>query len=614
MRRTLVGLCMVLLAACGSDSETNTGWQVEDDMPVIPEEDVGADADVTPEVPTGTIANGQPCAESSECIGGTCLTSEEYPEGYCTQGCAEGCAEGSVCTAGDYCAPVCVLDDQCRAGYACAQTPSGQRACVPPTGVSDGSACAASGDCQSGTCIEEWPDGYCTTVGCDTYEDCARQGDNNRCLQLPDQDNLCVRICERNSDCREGYVCERLNVRQGFCAPDPRVPLTAEVLEGNPFDIQCVDGSSGGVDIEFTIAPETYSYMITPFAPGKNQIGVRNIGLPSGQTINLNSGQNAFQSIPNQIFKYLNPTVIPAVPQFQSQLEAGNHTYRVATGSEDLCWYLLEKEVPGNVIDVNIYLVGLAGITAANAPQDPNFAEVLEEFDKLYKAAGVSLRTVRFFDVSEEASQRFGVIRDEASLPVLLQESVRPGNTMEDVLSVNLFFVRAFNLGGAIGISQGLPGPAGFHGMDSSGVIFTSQYMGRETRDGFNQPVDGNYFTAQVLAHEVGHYLGLFHTSEQNGQMFDPILDTPTCGRIAADCPDISNLMFPFASALNTEISPDQAFVLKVSPLTQNDPAYIIEDPDMGEDMGEDMGSTDMGDMGLADMDDMGSADMGGEQ
>jgi hypothetical protein len=31
------------------------------------------------------------------------------------------------------------------------------------------------------------------------------------------------------------------------------------------------------------------------------------------------------------------------------------------------------------------------------------------------------------------------------------------------------------------------------------------------------------------LAHEVGHFLGLFHTSETDGSSYEPLSDTPVC-------------------------------------------------------------------------------------
>jgi hypothetical protein len=553
----------LFLAACGNDNEEKPeGW-----MPMEPVDmlspDAGEDAgeDVGPTEPD--LPPPDPCAE---------------------------CPVGTLCI-NDVCETACTSDDTCPDGLACVTTPAGD-ICQAPTGVADGEACAQDTDCQGGTCITDWTDGYCTTLDCGTFADCSRLGEENRCLQQQGSPNLCVRMCESSSDCREGYVCERLNARQGLCAPDPRVPIDPAVLADLPFEIVCEQAINQEVTITYTVNPATTSYMLTPFAPSNRQIRVQEIGLPSGSQINLTGGPNGFQSVPNQIFDSHNPMVIPALPQFAQQLESGTHTLRVLSEDDQLCWYKIEKETPGNVIDVNVYLVGLPNINASNAETDPNFVEVMAEFDALYRAAGVALRTVRYFDVSPEAADRFDIVRDEASLPLLLSESQRPGSTLEDVMSVNLFFVRAFNLGGAIGISYGLPGPAGLHGMGNSGVVFTSQYMGRVTTDGFGEEVDGNFFTAQVLAHEVGHYMGLFHTSEQNGFSFDPVEDTPRCQQISANCPDITNLMFPLASTLNTEISPDQAFVLSANPLTQYDPNVVIEDPDMGGDMN---GDADMG-------------------
>ena len=81
--------------------------------------------------------------------------------------------------------------------------------------------------------------------------------------------------------------------------------------------------------------------------------------------------------------------------------------------------------------------------------------------------------------------------------------------------------------------------------------------------------MSGDEYTGIVFAHEVGHYLGLYHTSEQNGFSFDPLQDTPECGRISASCPDVNNLMFPFAGITHTEVSDEQGFVVGANPLTK---------------------------------------------
>jgi hypothetical protein len=73
------------------------------------------------------------------------------------------------------------------------------------------------------------------------------------------------------------------------------------------------------------------------------------------------------------------------------------------------------------------------------------------------------------------------------------------------------------------------------------------------------------------MAHEIGHYLGLFHTTETDGSTTDPLDDTPNCvGRAFPDaCPDLTNLMFPYAGSDHTVITSDQAFQLAANPLTR---------------------------------------------
>jgi len=34
---------------------------------------------------------------------------------------------------------------------------------------------------------------------------------------------------------------------------------------------------------------------------------------------------------------------------------------------------------------------------------------------------------------------------------------------------------------------------------------------------------------AKILVHEIGHYLGLYHTTESTGTEHDPLSDTPEC-------------------------------------------------------------------------------------
>lgn len=534
---------VLLLSACGSDdAPLRKGWTTDENLPPVEEPietDAGPDLNVEPDV---TIVEPPP----------TCETL--------------GCPVGQACSEGVCVTLPCANDDQCPEGLACAGA-DGQKICQPPTGAADGEPCSQDTDCQGGTCITDWPGGFCTTLGCESFEDCSRLGNENRCLQVRGPD-LCVRMCTQDSDCRDQYICQMFNAQQGMCSPDPSQPIDPAVLANNPFDVNCVDVENGIASIDYNVAADTTSYMITPLTISGRELRPRQINRPSGLSTTFN-GPNAFQTVPSEIYGSMNPTIVPAIETFANQLETGAHTYQVNSAADQVCWYMIEETVPGDSLDLNVYLVGLPGLTAANAAEDQNLRATLDNVDAIYRTAGYKLGKIRYFDVSDALAQQFAIVRDESTLPELLKSTTRPGNSLDEALSVNVFFVRGFNLGGTIGISYGLPGPAGLHGTQGSGVVFTSQYMGGQTTDGLGNPVDGNIFTSQVLAHEVGHYLGLFHTSESNGFNFDPLPDTPQCTQISGNCPDISNLMFPFASSMSANISRDQAFVMGVNPLTK---------------------------------------------
>jgi hypothetical protein len=81
------------------------------------------------------------------------------------------------------------------------------------------------------------------------------------------------------------------------------------------------------------------------------------------------------------------------------------------------------------------------------------------------------------------------------------------------------------------------------------------------------------------MAHEAGHFLGLYHTGERDGRSFDPLLDTPECPASADTNGDKlvsgqectgkgnDNLMFwTTAPVPQRRLTADQRFVLLRNP------------------------------------------------
>jgi len=150
--------------------------------------------------------------------------------------------------------------------------------------------------------------------------------------------------------------------------------------------------------------------------------------------------------------------------------------------------------------------------------------------------------------------------------------------TMGDAGTINLFFIESFtgfNGGGILGISGGLPGTMGIKGK-FNGVLINAT----ATRGGPDEFYART--TAEFAFHEMGHFLGLYHTTERRFGDHDVITDTPECrlaihdsnGNGIADldeCPDALNIMF-WNSELLTEkelMSNDQQTTIYYSPIAK---------------------------------------------
>ncbi|MGK0462837.1 MAG: hypothetical protein ACJA0W_003702 [Candidatus Azotimanducaceae bacterium] len=145
---------------------------------------------------------------------------------------------------------------------------------------------------------------------------------------------------------------------------------------------------------------------------------------------------------------------------------------------------------------------------------------------------------------------------------------------------VNLFFVENFSgAGGAglLGISGGLPGPLGQQNA-FNGILINATANRVQTDTVFARN------TAEIAFHEMGHFLGLYHTTERQFDLNDVIDDTPNCPASndqsntgttgvadIAECQDGQNPMFwnTDFSGNKTRLSEQQLEVIYRSPIAR---------------------------------------------
>jgi hypothetical protein len=174
-------------------------------------------------------------------------------------------------------------------------------------------------------------------------------------------------------------------------------------------------------------------------------------------------------------------------------------------------------------------------------------------------------RGIRILDYSitqiSLPNPRFDVDKTETVLGQIddvLAQARASGSARKD--SVHVVVVRTIGGSEPSGYSMGLPGP--FDGDRSTSAVLVSTDAYTDGQGFLN--VEG---MASTIAHEIGHYMGLYHTSESTGLMHDPLPDTPQCSTKSCS-PDYNrNIMSAGGGSSRNILTADQAFVIKQHPL-----------------------------------------------
>ena len=209
---------------------------------------------------------------------------------------------------------------------------------------------------------------------------------------------------------------------------------------------------------------------------------------------------------------------------------------------------VLAPPVSKGRLSINICLTGAGGITAALAPNHARIAEAVAVVREIFAAIAVDI-AVAFVDV--KAAQFVRHDADDSEITELFKSGAHAP------LGINVFLVQELNLetGGApaamSGLSGGIPGPIRQRGSAQAGVVVAIKLQpGQPDRLGV------------AIAHEIGHYLGLFHTEEPPSAQGPPLADQLTDTGTGDD----GNMMYWSPQAHSKAITAQQATVIRQSP------------------------------------------------
>jgi hypothetical protein len=606
----------------------------------------GASGAAGSSAPAMTIGAG--CASDSDCNSAYCISgSSSFQGGYCSKSCTgstvaeTSCPGGSICVnvteAAAICLESCSTQSACRTGYACVPLTSGNASvcypacrsnadcavgtgcnvqtgiCVtalaPPSPI--GGPCSQNASCANGTCytggafVGGYCYGDCTQAEATTNAFCGGQLGNGICVDDGGGQYHCYGACSTGVDCRPGYACSAdagATNPQGYGVCRPRCDAPG-VSCNTPYTC---DGQTGNCVMPATTPATVSRVSLGSITVGSNQADWQTVQLqiPADAisfALIANPTSSPLPSVvtttkvlaPNGtvLYDYTDPLhqdwrvaglagfvpfagLFPNTPRLTLTPGAYSLTFGadVATTLQvDALIKSSSSTIASGSLALVLWFTRNQYMNATTAQTDSQLQAALARFIDVYRSIGVSITSITYNDIPDPLATQLNV---PTSQDQIFQLDTVDANGSDQAL--NFFFCEQFNLAdipGLLGESHGAPGPPSYPGMVHSGVAVELVWLEQDPNAG-----------AQTMAHEAGHFLGLYHTTESTGTTFDPLPDTPECpasfdtdhnGKVSpSECisRDATNLMFWAADPSvgpQATLTADQAFVVLRNPMVQ---------------------------------------------
>lgn len=174
-------------------------------------------------------------------------------------------------------------------------------------------------------------------------------------------------------------------------------------------------------------------------------------------------------------------------------------------------------------------------LLAADAPTRPDLQRLFTSLGTVLASAGLCVGTVTFHDLPDWARTRYASVNVDATGPCddlsqLFTLAQAPSASVHLFLVDDLTETSGSQKYRVVGIDGSIPGPSGVPGTINGGTVVPVWDLGHgQCGSAIDVARCGSDRMAYIAAHEAGHWLGLYHTTERYGSLFDPLSDTPAC-------------------------------------------------------------------------------------
>jgi hypothetical protein len=270
-------------------------------------------------------------------------------------------------------------------------------------------------------------------------------------------------------------------------------------------------GSDGLLAGFFVVPSNGISFLLSIFKDHNASIMFYSLNDPDGiDILSASSTPNLYYDATGSVGEkglskagYSN-VLVPQSPSFSAK--AGTWTFKAYTNDQVSIALRTGSTPSAATTTIQPYITGTTWSAG-------DISAALSVMSSIYSANGITLTINDTITISDTQYEAVSETFTNSTTSALVSQGVTEG--------VNLFFIKDYSDSESMGNAAGIPGSMGIANSWNGVLISLAAHVSGSTLK--------SQLLGETAAHEMGHQLGLFHTTEPGGTVFDILTDTAEC-------------------------------------------------------------------------------------